>query len=193
MKKISVLIILLFSVNAFSQEQADAAFYKNEISQWLTKKVGTWDVTMTLQPTADTKPMTVGDLEAERTMIGAFCLHEVMKPKRDAKMPLFTRLSDLDYNFNEARWDYISIDTRITGGIMYFTNGESSPKENIVSHILNFPHPGFGPQQTNRGKTVKMRNVITTINKDHETVKQYWKMVDGEEWLGTIYDYKRRK
>jgi hypothetical protein len=43
------------------------------------------------------------NIEAERTMVGAFCLHEVMHPENGANMPLFQRYADLDYNYNDAR------------------------------------------------------------------------------------------
>lgn len=55
-------------------------------------------------------------------MIGVFCLHEFMHPTKGAPMPAFQRNADLDYNYNDARWDYLSIDTRITGGIMFISN-----------------------------------------------------------------------
>ena len=74
-----------------------------------------------MQPTIDAKPMLIKGLVAERSMIGALCLHVIMQPAKGAAMPLFKCTSDLDYNLNDTRWDYMSIDTRITAGLMYFT------------------------------------------------------------------------
>lgn len=194
MKKISLIAAIFCTVTfqCFSQVQADSSFYKSMQSQWLTKKAGIWNVIMTIQPTIDSKPVLVKGLEAERSMVGAFCLHEVMQPSKGESMPLFKRLSDLDYNFNETRWDYISIDTRITAGIMFFTY-HSSDGDSIISYIQAFPHPGLGPKQTDRGKTVRLRNVILTINENHDVVRQYWKLTDGKEWLAIIYDYIRKQ
>jgi hypothetical protein len=194
MKKLVLSFSLFFFVTlqSYCQSQADSAFYKSEQSQWLTKKTGTWDVVMTLQPTINTEPVTIKNIEAERTMVGAFCLHEVMHPAKGADMPLFQRYADLDYNYNDARWDYMSIDTRITGGIMFFTNMPDA-KDSIVSYILNTVHPGFGPKQIDRGKSLRMRNVIITIDANHDMVKQYWKLTDGNEWLAVVYDYVKRK
>ena len=193
MKKLILIFSLFFLVklHSFSQSEADSAFYKSEQTQWLTKKTGSWDVVMTLQPTIDSKPITLKNIEAERSMVGAFCLHEVMHPVKGADMPLFQRYADLDYNYNDARWDYISIDTRITGGIMFFTNVPGT-KDSIVSYILNTVHPGFGPKQTDRGKNLRIRNVIITLNPTHDIVKQYWKLTDGNEWLAVVYDYVKR-
>jgi Protein of unknown function (DUF1579) len=175
----------------YAQAPADSAFYQTKQSLWLSKKVGMWTVTMTLQPSVDAKPMTVTGMRAERTLIGAFCLHEIMQPINSASMPPFQRLADLVYNYNDARWDYMSIDTRITAGIMYFTNNPDTG-DSIVSYILNTVHPGFGPKQIDRGKSMRVKNVIVTISPTHDIVRQYWKLTDGKEWLAVQYDYIRK-
>ena len=186
---ISALIIIS---NCYAQQQVDSSFYSYKQSQWLSRKIGKWNVTMTLQPTIDVKPIIIKDIQADRSMIGAFCLNETMQPAVGSSMPLFKRISNLDYNLNDARWDYISIDTRITGGIMSFTNFENNG-DSIISYILNFPHPGFGSQRVDRGKNVKVKNVIITIDDNHDLVKQYWTLTDGKEWLAVTYDYIRTK
>ena len=194
MKKISILIVIFCAVTlqGFSQNQADSSFYKSTESKWLTKKTGMWNVTMTIQPTIDSKSIIINGMEAQRNMIGAFCLHEIMQPSKGEAMPLFNRISALDYNFNETLWDYISIDTRITAGIMFF-NYHSSAGDSIVSYIQGFPHPDLGPKQTDRGKTVRVKNVVITIDENHDAVKQYWKLTDGVEWLAITYDYVRKQ
>lgn len=192
MTKYLILLIIGIGCNKLeAQQPADSAFYHTKQSQWLTKKTGLWDVTMTLHPTSEAKPIIIKQLEAKRVMVGALCLHEDMHPAKGASMPVFQRISDLNYNLNDARWDYISIDTRITAGIMNFTNVLANG-DSIVSYILNFPHPGFGPKLTDRGKNVRLRNVIITVNENHEIIKQYWKLTDGKEWLGISYDYVRK-
>ena len=130
---------------------------------------------MTLTPTTNAKPIIIKGLEAERTMVGAFCLHEVMYPAKGAPMPSFQRIADLDYNYNDARWDYMSIDTRITGGIMFFLN-VPDVKDSIVSYLLNTVHPGFGTEQTDRGKSLRLKNVVITIGANRDMVKQYWEV-----------------
>jgi hypothetical protein len=189
---ISILLCFTIAFQGLAQTRADDAFYNHTQSQWLSKKTGRWEVTMTLRPAKDAKPISIKGLEAERTMTGAFDLHETMQPAKGTAMPLFKRISDLNYNLNNARWDYASIDTRITAGIMFFTN-YANEGDSIVSYILDFPHPGLGIHQTDRGKNVRCRNVIITIDENHDTVKQYWKLTGGEEWLAVCYDYTRAK
>jgi hypothetical protein len=185
-------LCFFLTLAASSQPQADSAFYKNEKSLWLSGKTGYWNVVMSLQPAINMKPITIKNIEAVRTMVGAFCLHEVMRPAKGANMPDFLRYADLDYNYNDSRWDYMSIDTRITGGIMFFTN-MPDVKDSIVSFMFNTTHPGFGPDQTDRGKSLRVRNVIITFDDNHDVVRQYWKLPDGNEWLAVVYDYMRRK
>jgi hypothetical protein len=194
MKKYFIVVFMMCATAwyASAQNEADSEFHKTKQSLWLAKKTGIWNVTQTLQPTIDASPIIIKGIEAERTMVGALCMHEVMQPAKGAVMPLFRRLSDLDYNFNAAHWDYISIDTRITGGIMYFTNFGNTG-DSIVSYILNFPHPGFGPEQKDRGKNVRVKTVITSVSDDHDVIKQYWRLTDGHEWLAVQYDYIRKK
>jgi len=158
---------------------------------YLQSKVGEWSVVMTFRPTADVPPQIVNGIVAERTMIGDYCLHEIMHPAADAKMPDFKRLCDFAYNKNEQRWDYVSIDTRITAGIMYFTYQGSTSNE-ITSFINSFPNPGMGPGQKGRGQALYARNVVVKINKDHDMVKQYWRLIDKTEWLAVQYDYTRK-
>jgi hypothetical protein len=157
---------------------------------YLKNRSGRWSVVMILQTSSDAPSLVVRDLTAERTMVGDFCLHEVMYPPPGAKMPDFQRLSDLAYNVNELRWDYMSIDTRITAGIMSFTF-LSADDTSITSFITSFPHPGFGPGQTDRGRAVYMRNVVVKIDRDHDVVKQYWRLTDQPEWLCVQYKYTR--
>lgn len=194
MKKLLTFTLLSYLLlgECQAQQQADSAFYAHKKSKWLAKKTGRWQVIMTIQPTIDAKPTQIKDLEAVRTMIGAFCLNEVMQPVKGAKMPLFKRIGNLDYNLNDARWDYMSIDTRITAGIMNFIYVESKG-DSITSSIADFPHPGFGPKLVDRGKNVKVRNVIITTNNNHDIVKQYWTLTDGKEWLAVKYEFTRAK
>jgi hypothetical protein len=157
---------------------------------YLKNRTGRWSVVMTLWTSPDAPPAIVRDLTAERAMVGDFCLHEVMYPSPGVKMPDFQRLSDLAYNVNERRWDYMSIDTRITAGIMYFTF-LAADDTTITSFITSFPHPGFGPGHVDRGRAVYMRNVVVKIDRDHDLVKQYWRLTDHAEWLGVQYSYTR--
>lgn len=184
MKRYFIVVFMICATAwyASAQNEADSEFYKTKPSLWLAKKTGIWNVTQTLQPTIDAPLIVIKGIDAKRTMVGALCMYEVMQPVKGTGMPGFRRLSDLDYNLNDTRWDYISIGTRITGGIMYFTNFDNTG-DSIVSYILNFSHPRFGPQQTDRGKNVRVMTAIIFINDDHEMVKQYRKLTDGREWL----------
>jgi hypothetical protein len=187
-KYISV-IALLFAGTVLLDNKIFAQAGKSE-RNYLKTKTGEWSVVMTFRPSADVPPQIINGLVAERIMIGDYCLQEIMHPLVGAKMPDFKRLCDFAYNLNEQRWDYMSIDTRITAGIMYFTY-QGSNKNMITSFITSFPNPGMGPAQKGRGQALYARNVVINIDNDHDMVRQYWRLTDKTEWLAVQYDYTR--
>jgi len=190
MKKLLFLTLIL---TALLNVKITTAQTKSPASDRLRKMTGKWDVTMTMWPSIGAKSIVTKGLVAERLMIGDYCLNEAMYPGPDAvSVPAFQRISDLSLNRNEQRWDYISIDTRITGGIMYFTYKDSDEKT-ISSFNQSFPHPGFGPQMQGRGQAVSVRNVIRKVNDNHDMVQQYWRLIDKPEWLAVQYDYVKRR
>ena len=65
----------------------------------LAQDVGTWEVTATIQPTPDAKPIVTPALVAERSLIGNY-LEEVMKPGPGSSGPAFERIDYLTFN----RW-----------------------------------------------------------------------------------------
>ena len=63
----------------------------------LLRRAGTWDVTMTMRPSADAEPIVVAGLVAERTAIGPY-LQEIMKPVPGPGVSDFVRIDFLTYN-----------------------------------------------------------------------------------------------
>ena len=183
--------LFLVSLHPAFSQPADSTMQNESHARWLKNLTGTWQVTMTAQPMPDAKPMVVKGIVAERSMVNDFCLYEVMRPAPGSGVPNFQRISYLAYNFNERRWDYISIDSRITGGIMFFTNVESN-QDSITSYMFNFPYPGFGSYQKAKGTATSARNVILTRNDREQVVKQYWWFAGGPEWRGMQYEYTRK-
>jgi len=189
--KVTGLIIVVFLYALFNHGKLYAQTNLTA-HNYLKNKSGNWTVTMTLRPGPEAAAIVVDSLAAERTMIGEFCLNETMHAAAGSGIPAFTRVADLAYNVNEQRWDYISIDTRVTAGIMSFTYQDIS-NDTITSFITSFPHPGFGTDKKYRGMAVHMRNVIISINKDHDMVQQFWRIADYPEWLAVQYDYIRQQ
>lgn len=186
-----VLAIMIGSNHTTFAQYADSAMKNDEHAQWVNQLSGTWDVTMTAHLLPEEKPMTVKGIVAHRSLLNNFTFYEEMFPAAGSKVQDFKRISYLSYNLNEQHWDYMVIDSRITAGIMFFTN-YSSASDSIVSYILNFPHPGVGPTQKSRGKTVFARNVIIKKSEKENLLMQYWRFTDGKEWLGMMYEYKKQ-
>ena len=178
------------AVRPISSESQPTSHYAQPDMGYLNNKSGKWSVVTNIYPEAGAQPLVIPGLVAERSMIGQYCLHEIMQPGPGSKIPSFLRYSDLAYNLNERRWDYISIDSRVTVGIMYFTY-LSSNKDSIVSFIPSFSHPGIGPDLKNRGLAVHARSVIVNIDQDHDLAKIYFRLTDQSEWLFMQYEYTR--
>ena len=189
LKKVSILLSLTFYM--FSSNPLSAQSDSIE-TRYLTTKTGKWSVTMTARPTPGSPAQTVKGITAERSMVGTHCLHEVMQPAPGSKVPGFTRVSDLAYNQNESRWNYTSIDTRFTIGIMFFTN-YSSKYDTIISYTDYFPSPGFSPDKEDKGKAFRGRNLIINRSDNVQIVQLFMQNADGKEWLAVQYEYTRQK
>jgi len=152
----------------------------------LARRVGTWDVVMTIRVAPGARPMVVRGMVAERTMVGLY-LTEVMKPAPGTRMPDFRRTDTLTFNKLQSRWDYVSMDTRAPIGIMYARSHASEPGPTITVYFDNFANPGIGPL----GQTLRARHVDSQQGANRELKRQYWTRPGGEEWLAIEYEYTR--
>jgi hypothetical protein len=158
-------------------------------SDQLARRVGTWTVVMTMRPTATATPIVVAGLTAERSLTGPY-LQEIMRPASGSTVPEFRRIDFLTYNRLQARWQYLSMDTRATVGLM-FAQGFGPDRSNEVTVYFNdFPAPTeLGPEVA--GHFMRARHVLTRVSEDHEFSRQYWSMEGRSEWLGVQYEYTR--
>jgi hypothetical protein len=156
--------------------------------QQLAREVGTWDVTMTIRPSAEATPIVVSGMVAERSMVGLY-LTETMRPAPGSNVPEFRRIDYLTYDNVQARWEYASIDTRAPIGIMFAKSFASGPGTEVTVYFDNFPNPGLGDV----GGGVRARHVDTRESDDHTFKRQYWTRPGEPEWLAIQYEYTRRR
>jgi hypothetical protein len=159
--------------------------------QQLAADAGTWDVTATLRPTPDAKPMVTKGLVAERALVGLY-LQETMKPAAGSSEPDFRRIDYLTYNRVEGRWQYVSLDTRLPVGIMPAYSFDKASDKKIELRFEPLAFVGLGKNV--EGVMVRSDMVITRDGADHQTKEQSWVMADGSgrTWLAVQYDYRRR-
>ena len=112
----------------------------------------------TLRPAPDAAPVVTTDLVAERSMVGLF-LQEIMKPAPGSKLRDFRRISYLTYNRVEGRWQYVSLDTRFSAGIMPAWSYERERDRTLILQFEALGFVGFGPQV--EGKLTRSNFVIT--------------------------------
>jgi hypothetical protein len=156
----------------------------------LTSRSGVWDVVMTLRPAAEAAPVVVKGLVAERTMIGPY-LQEIMRPAAGSGVPDFHRIEYLTYNRVEARWQYVSMDTRVPIGLMNATSIGTEPPTSITVYFENFAIPGFGPEL--EGRFFRARHQTTRESDDRDVTRQFWTAVGKPEWLAVQYAYTRKR
>ena len=159
--------------------------------QALAKRAGTWDVTYTSWAKPGADPATVTGLVAERQMIGPM-LQEILRPAPGTSSPFFTRVDDLTFNRIDGRWDYMSMDTRVANGLMVAWSLDHDPGERISVSFQPFATAGSGPDVT--GRMMRMEQVITRQDADHDVKDQYFTPADGvaTKWLAKRYSYARR-
>ena len=154
----------------------------------LARRVGTWDVVNTFRPAPAAAPIVRTGLVAERVMIGLY-LQEVMKPAPGSNVPDFRRMEYLTYNSVEARWQYVSMDTRVPMGLMPARSVERQQGSSITVYFDNAALAGFGPQI--EGRLFRARHVTTVESADRDVSRQYWISPGNDEWLAVEYDYTR--
>lgn len=159
-------------------------------AQRLARRVGSWDVVMTLRPTPEAEPIVVTGLVAKRKMIGLY-LQEIMRPAPDSELPDFTRIEYLTYNAVERRWQYVSLDTRAPIGLMSARSYGPVEADRITVYFDNSALAGFGP--TFEGRLFRARHVTTDESQNRDVSRQYWTQAGGPEWLAVTYEYTRRR
>ncbi len=158
----------------------------------LARRSGTWTVVMTLRPSPNATPLVTTGMIAERRMVGLF-LEEVMRPAPSSNLPDFRRISYLTYNRVEARWQYVSLDTRFPAGIMPAWSFAQEVGRKLVLQFEGLGFVGFGPQV--EGRLTRSDYVITRESDDREFARQYWMQADGtgRRWLAVEYEYTRSR
>ena len=158
----------------------------------LAKRAGTWDVAFTNWDKPGAAPVTTGGLVAEREMVGPM-LQERLHTTPGSPGQAWTRIDDLLFNRVTSRWDYMSMDTRAAVGLMPAWSLGRDPADRILVSFVPFAVAGDGANVT--GQLLRMEQVITETDADHETKDQYFMPADGSgtRWLAKRYSYTRQR
>lgn len=157
-------------------------------TQRLARRVGTWDVVMTLRTGPNAAPIVTKGMIAERTMMGRY-LNEVMRPAPGSSVPDFRRIDHMTFDPVQGRWAYASLDTRAPIGIMFARGWDREQGADITVYFDNFADPGIHAP----GASTRARHVDTRESDDHELKRQYWTQQGQPEWLAVQYEYTRKR
>lgn len=145
---------------------------------------------MTIYKKNSSEILNEGIYQVERKMIGNF-LQETMKPLTENDPNPFERISYLNYNRINKRWEYSVFDTRFPLA-MNEQSVENEVKVNKIHLYLdNFITPPFWGLEY-AGLLAKQHRVIT-FGKETETNEQYWTLPGEDEFLAIKYKYTRLK
>lgn len=160
-------------------------------AQALAARAGVWDLTQTNWSSPTAAPITIPGLVAERQMIGPF-LQEVAHPAADNSATPFTRLDYLTFNRVEGCWQYVSMDTRSSSGIMPAWSLGRDPADRIELVFQPFAIAGSGSEV--KGQMLRLEQIIAHAGPDRDVKDQYFRLADGvgTKWLARRYTYTRR-
>ena len=152
---------------------------------------GTWDVVQKVWPKAGAEPVVSVQI-ARRTMVGHF-LQEIMEPTLLSDMPPFTRITYLNLNNANQRWEYIVLDTRYP--VMMFESSYDVTIQNGAELTLYLPAfvmpPGWDDKRT--GQLARQRRIISFEGRDKTVMRQYWTLPGDGEFLAMEYTYTRQR
>lgn len=156
----------------------------------MAERVGLWDVTETVWDSPKAAPIVTKGLVAERRMVGQM-LQETLRSDSHSLSPIL-RMDYLSFNRVEARWEYVSIDTRAAVGLMTAQSYSREEDGRILITFQPFAIPGSGSQVA--GQMLRMRQEIIAQGADRDVKDQYFALADGTgtAWLAHRYAYVRR-
>ena len=121
--------------------QMDSILKQGREYSFINPLIGRWQAIQTIY-TFDGQKLSQDTFKVESKMVGNF-LQEVMQPNSNVKTNTFTRISYLNYNRTNQRWEYIVLDTRYP--LMMFETGYSpmTVDNSITLNLDAFVVPHF--------------------------------------------------
>ncbi len=159
--------------------------------QLLAGRTGLWDLTETIWRAPGAEPETSKGLVADRLMMGSL-LQEIIRPENDAARHEVKRTDLLTFDRVEARWQYVSFDTRDPVGLMPAWSNNAGDGKSL--ELFFFPIAAWSDGGS-AGTLMRMRQVTRFDGPDTDVKDQYFTVANGTgaEWLGHRYSYKRRR
>ncbi len=152
--------------------------------------VGKWSVKMIVYKIGGREILSDNTFQLERKMMGNF-LQETMTPVNADDPNPFTRMSYLNYNRTNKRWEYSVFDTRFPISMNEASVENKMANNSITVYLENFVAPPMWDEK-HAGLLTKQRRVIT-FGKDENTNEQYMIFPGEEEFLAIKYVFKRIK
>ena len=178
---------------ALAQQTPSAAKRMNTLgpeNERMARRVGVWDVVETVQASPGAS-LIHNKYVVTRKMIGSF-FQEIAVPEPGAANPDFRRIYYLSFNRVEGRWKYVSLVTNSPVGLMPASS--FGPGENGMITLTFEPFALAGPGSSVTGQMLRMDEIITLQDANHDHAEERFRMADGsgKMWVAYRYDYVRR-
>ncbi|NRP90029.1 hypothetical protein GFPCMMHI_05954 [Ensifer adhaerens] len=159
--------------------------------QLLATRIGLWDLAETIWRSPGAGPETSTGLVAERFMMGSV-LQEIIRLEKDVARHEVRRTDLLTFDRVEARWQYVSFDTRDPVGLMPAWSNVAGDGKSV--ELFFYPIAAWNDGGS-AGTLMRMRQVTRFDGPDTDVKDQYFTLADGNgtEWLGHRYSYSRRR
>ena len=167
--------------------QMDSILKQGREYSFINPLIGRWRATQTIY-TFEGQKLSQDTFKVESKMVGNF-LQEVMQPNSNSKTNTFTRISYLNYNRTNQRWEYIVLDTRYP--LMMFETGYSpmTVDSSITLNLDAFVVPPFWGMEY-AGMLGRQRRTVT-FRKEIVVNEQYWTFPGRKEFLAIKYVFKK--
>ena len=152
--------------------------------------IGTWQVQQLIWKKAGTKPVSSPPFRVRRQLIGHF-LQEIMDAKPGTSIAPFTRMSYINFNNANRRWEYVVLDTRWPVVMFETSKDETVTNNNQLSFYLDsFIMPPMMSKE-HAGEQVRQRRTLSFVSPNQQVVRQYLTLPAGKEYLAFEYTYTR--
>ncbi len=156
----------------------------------MAQRIGDWDVVETVRAKPGAVPVR-NKYRIQRTMIGSF-FQEIARAVPGAADPNFRRILYLSFNRVEGRWKYVSMVTNSPVGLM--PAASFGPSESGRIRLVFEPFALAGSGKTVTGQMLRMDEIMTFPDANHDHAEERFMMADGSGrmWTAYRYDYVRR-
>lgn len=182
----------LMSLPAIASEQSNAVS-ADSVTPLMQQMAGAWNVQAKMWPAAGAQPVELPPAHAQRQIVNAAYLREVMEAAQGSEQPAFTRTAYFSFNTVGQQYEYFSLDSRLPQMMTYAMPGANKIRGSTIELAgSTFIAPSWGSKQN---VPFTYRLTVGEVKNDRQIVRLYLTELDGrgEEFVAFEYIYTRER